>query len=747
MSPHASQPVTRNGRVLVGASKVIFGFQTNTRYRMIAAYRSASVSEALRFFTAHMWILSVLLLVFQTNCFTSTGPPALSSPPECFMPCDEKSCISDIHCTWEDRGLDHLFPTNYILHWKTTDNNRGNVTSSNSLKGVIQREDFINHEELSVWVEAENQHGSGNSKENVFNTADIIKPPPPKVTLTQQEPLEIEWLSFCDELQFSAGTCDVRYRIDTNPVWSKQYESGFLQTYVLDNYLPGTVYAFQVRCACRIGLMSDWSAVHKIRSEGKAPVGELDVWMDCSTTTGLLDCILIWKELPLFLARGVIMAYEVVLFYSNGTSVLLNVFTPDPKGLLTCSEMQCYFNCSLKDISSVNVSALNAHGATVPSHLKMPILDSSGQEKDDQIINLMMTEQNLTVSWELPTQQPYNLKIYEEYVVQYKQVGTPPGVGFDWVKVNKSQKVVFFKGHFRNYTPYRVSLFTVSHGKNVHFLSSNIGYSLEGAPSKVQSLKVLSIADTQVTLFWESDPLYKQKGLVLYYQVGTDSINVYNVSTSPLSSNETFVLKSLRPGQEYQVWIRAVTKAGPGANNTATFKTIQLENDVSLLPSLTALFLLLVALLFFLWCYTSDKVGLWLSEKVPDPSNSQIFKHLKMNDASASIFIPILERHPSISVLEVVNRFSGDFKPNLEKSLADKSARHDEILHIDRHNEQKLACDRADQRCRREEYSKMVDSDEEGNNKVDSWSSSEEEEFTPGYEKHFMPTALDILEG
>lgn len=50
---------------------------------------------------------------------------------------------------------------------------RGNVTSSNGLKGVIQREDFINHEELSVWVEAENQHGSGNSKENVFNTADI----------------------------------------------------------------------------------------------------------------------------------------------------------------------------------------------------------------------------------------------------------------------------------------------------------------------------------------------------------------------------------------------------------------------------------------------------------------------------------------------------------------------------------------------------------------------------------------------
>lgn len=47
----------------------------------------------------------------------------------------------------------------------------------------------------------------------------------------------------------------------------------------------------------------------------------------------------------------------------------------------------------------------------------------------------------------------------------------------------------------------------------------------------------------------------------------------------------------------------------------------------------------------------------------------------------------------------------------------------------------------AEDHQRTEAYSKMVDSDEER-----SWSSSEEEPCISGYEKHFMPTAAEILE-
>lgn len=59
-------------------------------------------------------------------------------------------------------------------------------------------------------------------------------------------------------------------------------------------------------------------------------------------------------------------------------------------------------------------------------------------------------------------------------------------------------------------------------------------------------------------------------------------------------------------------------------------------------------------------------------------------------------------------------------------------------------------CDRTENRYGREEYSKMVDSDEERDreeeDRDDSMSSSEEEQLMSGYEKHFMPTALEVLE-
>lgn len=57
----------------------------------------------------------------------------------------------------------------------------------------------------------------------------------------------------------------------------------------------------------------------------------------------------------------------------------------------------------------------------------------------------MMTPENLNVSWVQPSQLLGNLK---EYVVQYKQVGCPPGQVFHWVKVNKNQTRAFFKGTF-----------------------------------------------------------------------------------------------------------------------------------------------------------------------------------------------------------------------------------------------------------------------------------------------------------
>lgn len=78
------------------------------------------------------------------------------------------------------------------------------------------------------------------------------------------------------------------------------------------------------------------------------------------------------QKLPVSQACGLILGYEVRLSYKNGTTVVVNGSMAERYGMW-CDEVQCRFNSSLKDASSVSVSAYNAHGATVPSYLTLPV--------------------------------------------------------------------------------------------------------------------------------------------------------------------------------------------------------------------------------------------------------------------------------------------------------------------------------------------------------------------------------------
>ncbi|XP_070704071.1 interleukin 12 receptor, beta 2a, like [Pempheris klunzingeri] len=691
------------------------------------------------------WLLSILL-VDLANCVAPTGPPARPSSPECYIPCDDSNCWENIHCTWDSRP-DPQIPTDYSLHWANIE--EGHVNAGTSLSGLIHRVHFSSHGELRVWVQAKNQHGSARSQEVVFNTADIVKPPPPKVTLSQQDTLEIYWASTCDQLELSVGLCNVRRRTEADQVWFEE-EDGFYASYILDSLQSCTVYEFQVRCACSTGLMSDWTEIYSMSSPETVPVGELDVWRDCGISAASFDCALTWKRLPQ--ACGLILGYEVTLVYNGGTKVLMNVSTAEPVGPLVCDERQCRFTSSLNGVSSVSVSAYNAHGATVPSYLAMPV---PGKEKNDQTIDLKITEEYLSVSWAVPSQLSDNLK---EYVVQYKQAGCPPGQGFDWVKVNKSQTTTIFKGQFKKHTLYQVSLFTVSYSSEVHHLSSAVGYSLQGTPPRVPSFKVFSMATTHATVLWEPVPLFEQRGVILYYQIGVDRQNVYNVSASPQHGNRTFKLLHLNPGQAYEVWIRAVTAAGPGENVTTRFSANNHEDYAHLTPALVGISVavMICFIVLFSACRGEGKAcplfPPCLNEKVPDPRNSHIFRQKKfqITDPVAWIRIPVYEPHPKISLLEVVEIQSWALKTSEKTSNPDglnRPAVEDDQKKDDITEE----CHRKHRRDGREEYSKMVDSDEERDreekeeDREDCWSSSGEEPSTSGYEKHFMPSALEIL--
>ena len=52
---------------------------------------------------------------------------------------------------------------------------------------------------------------------------------------------------------------------------------------------------------------------------------------------------------------------------------------------------------------------------------------------------------------------------------------------------------------------------------------------------------------------------------------------MYNLSEHQGDKDRSFRLDYLDPGQNYEVWIRAITDAGPGPKSTVTFKTEDLE--------------------------------------------------------------------------------------------------------------------------------------------------------------------------
>ncbi|XP_029912967.1 interleukin 12 receptor, beta 2a, like isoform X2 [Myripristis murdjan] len=686
------------------------------------------------------WLLSILLVL--PTCAHPPGPPPPPSPPQCHIPYDEHNGWLAINCVWEP-GPDPQTPTTYTLHWES-EGNKKQIEATN-VNGSIPRPLFYRFTDLHVWVQAKNQHGSANSSLTVFNTAKIMNSPTPIVEDGGQEPLEIHWQSRCEMLATSEGFCEVRHQAEEGQ--SQLENDTFHGVYTFLSPEPYTVYEFQVRCACEDHLISDWSAVHRVETAGAVPVGKLDVWRDCGMSSGIDACILIWKKLPRKQARGHILGYEVKLSYSNASSELVNISTAEPSGQLVCGQLQCHLNSSLKGVAAVTVSAYNAHCATSPAHLAIP-----ASENDEQAIRLEMNSESLNVSWDPPPQLADNVK---EYVVQYKQAGLPPGKGFDWVRVNSSQTTATVKGQFEKYTAYQVSLFTLSHdGDNPRHLSSVIGYSQQGVPSKVRSFQVSTFGATHVTLFWEPVPLLQRKGVILYYQIGIDS-QVYNVSVLPRHGNLTFLLKHLSPSRVYEVWLRAVTVAGPGANATLKFQTAVQWAFGYVASLLTVIFVVIACVVgvavhsFRAESEACPLVPWCLNEKVPDPRNSHIFRHMKhqFNGSLAWIWTPILEAHPKISQLEVV-----EIPPEMLKPCPEEASHSDGQLEGEEHSQTYRGGDEREEDTEgrhqygREAYSKMIDSDEE-QSRDDCLSSSDEDEFISGYEKHFMPTALEVMEG
>ncbi|TRY91423.1 hypothetical protein DNTS_018793 [Danionella cerebrum] len=449
-------------------------------------------------------------------------PPSPPSRPNCVIEAIEDESI---RCSWTNSN-EPVIQTTYTLHWRDY---KGKITSreSDDSSVVISRLDYMKSSQMTAWVTARNLLGDAQSEESDFDTEHIIRPEPPFSLNHTLMPLEISWTMDCEFIGPLDKECQVQYRMETEMQdWVEV--NGFQVTFPLEDSQPFRPYSFRVRCHCGYEerIMSNWSAVYSLQTPPAAPVGELDVWSNCSSHSDKTSCNIYWKEMPLSQARGEVFNYIVMLKFLNGSEVIRN------------NGDQQHFECSCPQIRSftlqpgvlgVFVSANTSMGSSKPTLVAFSVWGESIPE-----VNLSIRAMNgtLFVSWSV---HPQSSEAFLGYVVQHVSV-TPNHSCLNWVRVNRTQNFVL-----------------------------------------LADLHVKSISHSSVTLAWSPIPVHESKGEILYYLVGTEK------TESRVNSKRTSVdLSDLQPRQQYQAWLSAVSSAGEGTRSFTTFSTIDSHQAVAI---------------------------------------------------------------------------------------------------------------------------------------------------------------------
>ncbi|KAJ8383698.1 hypothetical protein AAFF_G00215400 [Aldrovandia affinis] len=650
-------------------------------------------------------------------------PPSPPSRPRCHIPNNG----DDLHCAWHARH-NPLLPATYTLAWEpdvTRSGFAGSIMASNA-SGVIPRKQFHAQSRMSVWVIASNRLGSERSEKATFNTGYVGKPLAPVIHSYISHPtdLEILWDLKCPDMRSEESdiNCQAQYRRQDQARWTEGEDvaqDGFL----LEGVQPFSVYMFRVRCACPGSnpLMSDWSEIYTAESTEAAPIGFLDVWIDSRP----MDQALVWKELPVSMARGRVLDYLVTV-ERGGENVTIkiskaNLGAREGKG---GSRHCCRCPLTLLGVTGVHVSASTSQGHTSPTALALPLpTTGSSQVSVPLSVSTETGGRGFNVSWDPSSPLAETI---QEYVVQQEEAGLGFTQGFDWMRTNKTLRSIILTGDFRNYTPYNLSLFGVF-AKHSFLLGSAIAYTRQGVPPLVPVFQVSRISSSKATLTWEHIPLSQRRGVIQYYQLGQGNNTEYTVSGGVTSRQ----LSGLRPGQTYQFWISAKSVAGAGPRHTVKFSTPP-HSDYHITKIVVPVLVFALVGVFFLltWLRRREAYALfpaWCCEKIIVWTRP----------------CPAVESDPNFSLLEVVEAPPPTEELTVgeeeqEQGQADEQEGWRDEEWVGRGRGRKGSA----WRSVKEGYNEIVTAEGAGGGEGPRWSATET--FFSDYEKHFMPSPLEV---
>ncbi|XP_036596841.1 interleukin-27 receptor subunit alpha [Trichosurus vulpecula] len=561
-----------------------------------------------------LWLLLTLpvrSLDIPEGSQTDQGSPPSSAP----LPQLQCYCMrpkGHMNCTWGpslDTGIPYTF---YYKSLKYHPNRIQNVPVPRGQGWVIvEREHLTASEEYLVWLSPKDNTSQPGAPEPLrLNLDHIVKPEPPKlshevefsddptvVTVIWAAPAWPPHENFKYEL---------RFRDISASIWQYVEPRDLLTSSFLEGLEPATVYEVSSRCQVEnnMGFWSDWSATLKFQSLLAAQTGQVDMWVFGSPCNGPHPqeepYVLQWKDLM----PGLGLSYKVV-FQVPGEDL-------HPKVIPCCSVTLS------KGTERVSIMAINITGQGHPSNLTLAC--SGSAPKRVQVSS--MGNQGMLVTW-IPEPQEH-----QEFIVEWTQENMLPQE-FHWIRLPNGRHSTLLRGNFKEGVPYRVTMSSIS-PKGLAFASPVWGYSQEIAPLEGPALwQIQNAASGALTVAWAELPRGRRGGhfthYTLYVQPDSGPPTLLNVSADTLN----VTLWDLPVGF-YKMWVIASTIAGPGQpgqilqlffpeKNPKEWKVLWEVLLFCVLLSMSCC----LGLVFFKCCFCQKFLPHWVSERIPDPSNSK----------------------------------------------------------------------------------------------------------------------------
>ncbi|XP_072458241.1 interleukin-27 receptor subunit alpha isoform X3 [Notamacropus eugenii] len=547
-----------------------------------------------------------LLLTFPVRSLDLPEVPFRQLQCYCMKP------KGNMNCTWGP-SLDSGIPYNfYYQSLKYHPNRIQNVTVPRGQDWVIvEREHLTISDQYRVWLSPKDNASQPGDPEPISLYLDyIVKPEPPRlshevefsddptvVTVTWVAPTWPPHENFKYQL---------RFRDISASIWKYVEPRNLLTSFFLElqNLKPATVYEVSSRCQLQNnrGFWSDWSATLKFQS--LLAGGQVDMWVFGSPCNGPHPqeepYELQWKDFM----PGLGLTYKVV-FQVPGRDMQTKV--------IPC----CNFTLS-KGTEWVSIMAVNITDQGHPSNLT---LACSGSAPKRVQVN-SMENQGMLVTW-VPEPQEH-----QEFIVEWTEEKLSPQE-ISWTRLPNENHSTLLRGNFKKGVPYRVTVSSISL-KGLAFASPVWGYSQEIAPPTGPALwQIPNDASGAVTVAWAELPRGQRGGhfthYTLYVQADSGPPTLLNVSAETLN----VTLWDL-PGGHYKMWVIASTSAGPGQpgqilqlflpeKNSKEWKVLWNVLLFCVLLSMTCC----LGLVSFKCCLCQKFLPHWVSEKIPDPSNSK----------------------------------------------------------------------------------------------------------------------------